>query len=412
MARPQTVLGGMAAALACLATPVEAHADPRTCNARLEAVKTAMSAEPLRQTEAALFDAVAADCGDTPASLSSAWQRLAIDLMFRELPDGAEQALDRRDALTRERGGQPDHELRSRVAVLRQDWPRADAHLVRAYQFYADRPEVRSSHRSTLLLRRAEVRLQMGDAATARSLAEEALAIGEDANGLRHASLWEPVALIGDAWAAEGDMERALARYQDALDYFSSGGQAAPATLHNRIATAHLGAGRLTEAEAAARVAIRQGVYAFNTDADRRRYHQTLAAVLAAQGRSEEMMAELAAASGSVLEAVALDGRPEDLSGVAHVLWQGRSYRLAALYFDRAYDGYAETLTLGAPNRVTVAINAAQAHLFGGSVQVAVDRYRRAADEVAALGRTPAQQKGFRRNQVAALWVAAHWSAD
>jgi len=398
--------------LACLAAPLAARADPRTCNARLDAVKTAMSAEPLRQTEAALFDAVAADCADTPASLSSAWQRLAIDLMFRELPDGADLALDRRDALNRERGGQPDHELRSRVAVLRQDWPRADALLVRAYQFYADRPEVRSSHRSTLLMRRAEVRLQMGDAATARALAEEALAVGEDASGLRHASLWEPVALIGDAWAAEGDMDRALARYQDALDYLSSGGQSAPATLHNRIAAAHLGAGRLTQAEAAARLAIQQGVYAFNTDADRRRYRQTLAAVLAAQGRGEEMMAELAAASGSVLEAVALDGRPEDLSGVAQVLWQGRSYPLAALYYDRAYDGYAETLAYGAPNRVTVAINAAQAHLFGGSVHVAVDRYRRAADEVAVLGRPPARQRDFRRGQVLALWAAAHWTAD
>lgn len=402
----------MAVALACLLAPALAHADPRTCTDRLEAVKAAMSADPLRQTEIALFDAVAADCGDTPASLSGAWQRLALDLMYRELPDGADLALDRLDALRRERGGQPDYELRSRVATMLKDWPRADALLVNAYQFYVDRPEVRSGHRSSLLMRRAEVRLQMGDAATARALAEEALAVGEDANGLRHASLWEPVALIGDAWAAEGDMDRAVARYQDALGYFQSGTQSTPAGLHGRLASAYLGAGRFAEAETQARLAIRYGVYAFNTDADRRRYRQTLAAILAAQGRGEEMMAELAAASGSVLEAVALDGRPEDLSGVANVLWQGRQYRLAAFYFDQAYQGYAEDLPGGAPSRANTAINAAHAHLFAGSVHFAVDRYRQAAEEVAILGQTPAQQKGFRRSQVLALWEVAHWTAD
>ena len=194
----------MAVALACLAAPALARADPQTCNARLEAVKTVMSAEPLRQTESALFDAVAADCGDTRSSLSGAWQRLALDLMFRELPDGAELALDRLDALRRDMGGQPDYELRSRVATMLKDWPRADALLVNAYQFYVDRPDIRSGHRSGLLIRRAEVRLQMGDAATARALAEEALAVGEDANGLRHASLWDPVALIGDALGGRG----------------------------------------------------------------------------------------------------------------------------------------------------------------------------------------------------------------
>ncbi|MES2835752.1 MAG: hypothetical protein V4707_13700 [Pseudomonadota bacterium] len=403
----------MAVALACLATPVVARADPQTCTARLEAVKTAMRADPLRQTEIALFDAVAADCTDTPGnSLSGAWYRLGNDLIYHGLFDGAELAIERREALTREAGGRPEYELRSKIAIMRQDWPRADALLVGAYQFYADRPEVRSGHRSDLLLRRAQIRLQMGDTATARALAEEALAVGEDANGLRHASLWEPVALIGDAWAAEGDMDRAIARYQDALGYFQSGTQSTPAGLHGRLASAYLGAGRLADAEAEARLAIRYGVYAFNTDADRRRYRQTLAAILAAQGRGEEMMAELAAASGSVLEAVALDGRPEDLSGMANVLWQAREYRLAAFYFDQAYAGYAQDLPFGAPNRVTVAINAAQAHLFAGSVHFAVDRYRRAADEVAVLGRPPARQKDFRRNQVLALWAAAHWTAD
>lgn len=402
----------MAVALACLAMPVVAHADPRTCTARREAVKEAMSADPLRQTETALFDAVAADCGDTPGSLSFAWMSLALDLIYRELLDGADIALDRRDAMLAAMGGQPDYELRSRVAIMRKDWPLADALLVNAYQFYADRPEVRSSSGADLLIRRAEVRLQMGDAATARALAEEALAIGEDASGLRNTSLWKPVALIGDAWAAEGDMDRAIARYQDALGYFESSGQSTPAALHGRLASAYLGAERLAEAETQARLAIRYGIYAFNTDADRRRYRLTLAAILAAQGRGEEMMAELAAASGSVLEAVALDGRPEDLSGVANVLWQGRQYRLAAFYFDQAYDGYAESLPQGAPNRATMAINSAQAHLFAGSVHFAVDRYRRAAEEVAVLGRTPRQQKGYRRNQVAALWVAAHWTAD
>ncbi len=399
-------------ALACLAAPALARADPQTCNARLEAVKTVMSAEPLRQTETALFDAVAVDCGDTLSSLSGAWQRLALDLMFRELLDGADLALDRRDAMSRDRGGQPDFELRSRVAVLRQDWPRADTLLVNAYQFYADRPEVRSAHRSGLLIRRAEVRLQMGDAAMARALAEEALAIGEEASGLRHASLWEPVALIGDAWAAEGDMDRAIARYQDALGYFRPGYPAGTSAVRNRIAAAHLGAGRLAEAEAEARLAIQYGVYATNTPADRRRYRQTLAAVLAAQGWGEEAMAELAEASGSTLEAFALDGDVQDLLGAAQVLWQGRQYRIAALYYDRAYGAFSRDLPPGAPSRATTAINAAQAHLFAGSVHMAVDGYRRAAEEVAVLGRPPARQKSFRRGQVLALWAAAHWTAD
>lgn len=412
MARSRTVLQGMAVALACLAAPALARADPQTCNARLEAVKSVMSADPLRQTETALFDAVAADCGDPPSSLSFALMRLALDLIFRELLDGADIALDRRDAMRRSMGGQPDYELRSRVAIVRQDWPRADALLVSAYQFYADRPEVRSSSGADLLIRRAEVRLQMGDAPTARALAEEALAIGEDASGLRSTSLWKPVALIGDAWAAEGDMDRALARYQDALDYFQSSGQSTPAALHGRLASAYLGAGRLAEAETQARLAIRYGIYAFNTDVDRRRYRQTLAAILAAQGRGEEAMAELAAASGSAREALALDGSAQDLSGVANMLWQGRQYRLAAFYFDQAYEGYAEALPHGAPNRATVAINAAQAHLFAGSVHFAIDRYRRAADEVAVLGRPPARQKDFRRGQVLALWAAAHWTTD
>lgn len=396
-------------ALACVAAPVMARADPRTCNARLEAVKTEMSADPLRQTESALFDAVAADCGDTPANLSSAWQRLAIDLMFRELPDGADLALDRLDAMRRERGGEPDHELRSRVAVMRQDWPRADALLVRAYQFYADRPDVRTAHASTLLMRRAEVRLQMGDAATARALAEQALAVGEAANGLRHASLWEPVTLIGDAWAAEGDMDRAIARYQDALAYFRPEHQSSTSAVRNRLAGAWLGAERLEEAEAEARLAIRYSVYAMNSDADRRRYRQTLAAILAAQGRGEEAMAELAAASGTTLEAFALNGDVQDLLGVANVLWQGRQPRYAALYYDQAYRVLRDTLPPGAPSRATVAANAANAHLLGGSIHFAVDRYREAAAEAEILGRPPARQRNFRRGQVVALWVAAHF---
>lgn len=397
----------MIVALASLAAPAAALADPQACNARLEAVKDAMRAEPLRQTEAALFDAVAADCGDTPGGLSSAWQRLAIDLIYRELPDGADQALDRRDAILSARGVPPDYELRSRVAVLRQDWPRAEALLARAYQFYLDRPEVRSAHRADLLRKRAHARLQMGDAATARALAEEALAVGEDASGLRHASLWETVAVIGDTWAVEGDMDRALARYQDALAYFRPEYQASTSAVRNRLAGAWLGAGRLAEAETEARLAIQYGVYAMNSDADRRRYRQTLAAVLAAQGRTDDALAELAAASGSTLEAFALDGDIQDLLGVADVLWRGRQYAYAAIYYDQAHWSLRETLPLGAPSRATAAVNAAHAHLFAGSVNLAVDRYRQAAEEVAVLGRPPARQRDFRHGQVLALWAAS-----
>lgn len=403
---------GLVAVLACVTAPEAVRADPQICRARMEALKDAMSADPARQTETALFDAVAADCGDTSARLSAAWHSLAIDLIYRELLTAADLALDRRDAQRRDVGGEPDYELRARVAVARQDWPSAEVLLGRAYQFYADRPEVRSAHGAELLQERAHARLQMGDAAGARAMAEQALAVGEAASGLRHASLWETVALIGDTWAAEGDMDRALARYQDALSYFRPEHQSNTSAVRNRLAGAWLGAGRLAEAEVEARLAIRYGVYAMNSEADRRRYRQTLAAILAAQGRGEEAMAELAAASGSAEAAFALNGDAQDLLGVARVLWQGRQYRYAAFYYDLAYQSLDDRLPPGAPARATTAINAAQAHLFAGSVHFAVDGYRRAAEEVAVLGRPPRQQRSFRRGQVLALWAAAHWTAD
>lgn len=399
----------MAVALAFAATATVAHADP--CSEETQVVVAIMRADPTRQTDAGLFDRLATACaGDGSSAIE--WYSLGISFLDYKLPEAADQALDRYDAFQIANGRTRDYEIRSRIAIFRSEWAAAEALLVQALQFYADRPEIRSAHAATLLQRRAQVLLQMNDYAAARGFAEASLAMLEDASGPRHASLWEPVTLIGDIHAAEGDSDRALARYEQALAYFRPEHRTRTGPVRERMARSYLAAGRLEEAETQARLATDLVDEGYAGEEQARVYQRTLAAVVAARGRGDEAIAILAEAAGSTTAAFAIDGSATNLLATADVLWQAKQYRYAALYYEFAYQALEHDQPFGSPARVTVLINAGHAHLLAGSIHFAVDHYRGAATEMVVLGRPPARQKSFRHGQVAALWVAAHWTAD
>ncbi len=399
--RAVRALAGVCAVVALLAASA-AQAD--ACDDSYDIVMDGLKAGTLSETAPDLFASVEAACAEDPTDHAFTYMRLALDLSYRKHHEAADRAAMRQIELQQAAGRGGDWRTAARVSAARGLWREADERYGKAFQFYADRPEVMTADRAYLLEEWSGVHERLGDMDRAATVMREAVAVMSVNSGDRHAAVGQMIGKLASLEARRGDKARAVDLYREAIAIYDVTRQDyRTAELRQNLSTALFGLGRLDEAEAEAREAVARTEKTSPAYGSR---IQTLASAMIAQGRGREAQAMLEAEGYEYPKS--FDAPVQELTLLAQMAVAGGNPAMASIFYDQALERMEAQP--GEASRVTILYNAALMDLISGFNYSALEGFRQASQE-AAMGSSPPQLRlDIERRRVWALWVEAGYT--